>query len=276
MYSTKNRYMKLFLISFLIAVSFVAGSCAHQASTHKEYITLTVLSYNIHHDNPPSEPDKIDLEAIANVINESRADLVGLQEVDVHTIRSGQSSNQAEVLGEMTGMHVFFSKGIDYQGGEYGTAVLSKYPIKQAERFELPNLEGLKSEPRTLAVVTVEVEGRPLRFANTHLDYTNAENNLLQVNEILEVFEEGRLPVVLVGDFNALPESASIRLLDQHFIRSCTENCGFTIPQIHPNRTIDFIMVSKDAPFEVIDHRVIDEPYASDHLPVLAVYKMKH
>ena len=264
------------LAFFLLVLSVLISSCTQKANTSEQGVEFKVLSYNIHHANPPSVPDKIDLEAIAKVINESGADLVGLQEVDVHTIRSGKSSNQAEVLGEMTGMHVFFSKGIDYQGGEYGTAILSKYPIKQAERFELPNLEGLKSEPRTLAVVTVEVEGRPLRFANTHLDYTNAENNLLQVNEILEVFEEGRLPVVLVGDFNALPESASIRLLDQHFIRSCTENCGFTIPQIHPNRTIDFIMVSKDAPFEVIDHRVIDEPYASDHLPVLAVYKMKH
>src|SRR5690606_41397928 len=113
MYSTKNRYMKLFLISFLITVSFVVGSCAQQASTRKEDMTLTVLSYNIHHANPPSEPDKIDLEAIANVINESRADLVGLQEVDVHTIRSGQSSNQAEALGEKTSMTVFFFNGIE-------------------------------------------------------------------------------------------------------------------------------------------------------------------
>jgi endonuclease/exonuclease/phosphatase family metal-dependent hydrolase len=267
--------MKLFLISFLIAVSFVVGCCAQQASTRKEDMTLTVLSYNIHHANPPSEPDKIDLEAIANVINESRADLVGLQEVDVHTIRSGKSSNQAEVLGEMTGMHVFFSRGIDYQGGEYGTAILSRYPIKQAERFELPNLEGLQAEPRTLAVVTVAVEGKWVKFANTHLDYTNGENNLLQVNKILEMFKGEESPIILVGDFNALPDSPSIQLLDQHFTRSCVVDCGFTIPQVQPNRTIDFIMASKDAPFEVTDHEVIDEPYASDHLPVRAVYRMK-
>src|SRR5690606_25018683 len=215
------------------------------------------------------------LEAIAKVIKESGADLVGLQEVDVHTIRSGKSSNQAEELGKMTGMYVYFSKGIDFQGGEYGTAVLSKYPMLKTERHELPNREGLKAEPRTLAVITVEVQGRQVKFANTHLDYTDAENNLLQINKVLEIFEGEKLPIILVGDFNALPESASIQLLDQHFNRSCTENCGFTIPQVQPNRTIDFIMASKEAPFEVVSHEVIDEPYASDHLPVLAVYKMK-
>lgn len=267
--------MKLSLMSFLIVVSCVLGACSPHASTTKGDMALTVLSYNIHHANPPSEPDKIDLEAIAKVINESEADLVGLQEVDVHTIRSGKSSNQAEDLGKMTGMHVFFSKGIDYQGGEYGTAILSRYPIKEAERFELPDLEGLKAEPRTLAVVTVEVEGIAMKFANTHLDYTNAENNLLQVNKILEIFEGEKLPVVLVGDFNALPDSPSIQLLDQYFTRSCIVDCGFTIPQVQPNRTIDFIMASKEAPFEVTGHEVIDEPYASDHLPVLAVYKIK-
>lgn len=263
------------LLVFVLVFSIGVSACTQKAHTSEGDATFKVLSYNIHHANPPSVSDKIDLEAIAKVINDSGADLVGLQEVDVNTIRSGKSSNQAEDLGKMTGMHVFFSKGIDYQGGEYGTAILSRYPIKEAERFELPDLEGLKAEPRTLAVVTVEVEGKWVKFANTHLDYTNAENNLLQVNKILEIFEGEKLPVILVGDFNALPESASIQLLDQHFIRSCTVDCGFTIPQVQPNRTIDFIMASKDAPLKVIGHEVIDEPYASDHLPVLAVYQMK-
>lgn len=262
------------LLSFLLVLMAIS-SCSQKANTTENASSFRVLSYNIHHANPPSAPDKIDLEAIAKVINESGADLVGLQEVDVHTIRSSKSSNQAEALGEMTGMHVFFSKGIDYQGGEYGTAILSKYPILESDRYELPNLEGITAEPRTLAVVTVEVEGSPMRFANTHLDYSHAENNQLQVREILDIFEDEVLPIVLVGDFNALPESASIQLLDQHFDRSCMEDCGFTIPQVNPNRTIDFIMASKDAPFKVIGHEVIDEPYASDHLPVWAEYRFE-
>src|SRR5690606_41175307 len=64
---------------------------------------LKVLSYNIHHANPPSKPDVIDMEAIARVINDSGADIVGLQEVDIHVSRS-EMINQAEKLAELTGM----------------------------------------------------------------------------------------------------------------------------------------------------------------------------
>lgn len=104
------------LLVYLLVFTVAASSCAQKANTSEDEAAFKVLSYNIHHANPPSVPDKIDLEAIAKVINESGADLVGLQEVDVHTIRSGKSSNQAEVLGEMTGMHVFFPKGLITKG----------------------------------------------------------------------------------------------------------------------------------------------------------------
>lgn len=260
----------LFSLSLILAVS----ACQQKSNTQANMNLLRVLSYNIHHANPPSHPDKIDLDAIAKVIQESRADLVGLQEIDVHTLRSGKALNQAVELGKMTDMHVYFSKGIDYQGGEYGTVILSKFPIKESRRYELPNLEDVNAEPRTLAVVTVEVGEKELKFANTHLDYTNAENNLLQAQRIVEIFESEPLPVIMVGDFNAVPESASIQLLDQHFFRSCTDGCGFTVPQVQPRRTIDYIMVNKEAALQVMEHQVIDEPYASDHLPVLAVYKL--
>jgi len=235
--------------------------------------TLKVLTYNIHHANPPSKPEFIDLQAIAKVIMESGAELVALQEVDVNTTRSGKTSDQAEALAKLTGMEFSFSKGIDYQGGEYGTAILSKYPLLDHQRFELPNLESVNSEPRTLAVATIVIRGTKVKFGNTHLDYTNAENNLLQVKRIVEIFEDENLPVILGGDFNAVPESASIQLLDQHFVRSCIENCAFTSPQSQPKRTIDYIMVSSDSNWEILEHQVIEETYASDHRPVLATYR---
>src|SRR5690606_4389268 len=139
---------------------------------------LRVLSYNIHHANPPSKPDLIDLNAIAKVIKESGAELVALQQVDVHTIRSGKSSNQAGELGKITGMEVFFSKGIDYQGGAYGTAILSKFRILDTKRHELANLDGVDSQPRTLPVATLDFYGTKIKFANTHLDYSDKNNKL--------------------------------------------------------------------------------------------------
>lgn len=266
-----NSIIKFWILALFVGVA----ACATKSETTSENLSFKVLSYNIHHANPPSKPEAIDIDAIAKVIIESGAELVALQEIDVHTTRSGKSSDQAKELGRLTGMNVFFSKGIDFQGGEYGTAILSKNPIMEEQRYELPNLEGLQSEPRTLAVVTVEINGEKLKFGNTHLDYTNAENNLLQIKKIMEIFEGETLPTILAGDFNAVPESASIQLLDKMFVRSCVEGCAFTSPQANPKRIIDYIMVSSSSNLAVLEHRVIEETYASDHRPVLATYKIE-
>lgn len=264
--------MKTLYPLLLLVLMFSFTACTTSKSGTNEN-SIKVLSYNIHHANPPSKPEFIDLKAIAQVIRKSGADLVALQEVDVFTDRSGKNSNQAEELAKLVDMEFFFSKGIDYQGGEYGTVILSKFPIMEKQRLELPNLENVDSEPRTLAVVTVDVRGEKLKFANTHLDYTNKENNLIQTKKIHEIFSKEPLPVIIAGDFNAVPESASIQFLDQLFVRSCLVDCPLTSPQENPKRTIDYIMASSNSNLAAIDHQVMAETYASDHRPVIAVYR---
>ena len=108
----------------ILALMFTFNACSTSRSGSKEN-SIKVLSYNIHHANPPSKPEFIDLPAIAQVIRKSGAELVALQEVDVFTDRSGKNSNQAEELAKLLDMEFFFSKGIDYQGGEYGTWKIS-------------------------------------------------------------------------------------------------------------------------------------------------------
>lgn len=82
---------------------------------------LRILCYNIHHANPPSKPGLIDLAAVANVIKQQAPDLVALQEVDVNTIRSGKTSNQAADLAKLSGMpYYYFAKAIDYEGENTG------------------------------------------------------------------------------------------------------------------------------------------------------------
>lgn len=228
---------------------------------------LKVLTYNIHHANPPGHDGLIDLEAIARVIKESGADLVALQEVDVHTIRSGKNVDQASELGRMTGMNSFFVKGIDYQGGEYGIAILSKLPFVATDSLRLPMEENSGGEPRVLAVVTVEPsQGEKIVFANTHLDL-KAGNRQLQMEVIIDYLKQQAFPVILGGDFNALPESDVIAGFDRFFKRSSVRG-GYTIPVVDPTREIDFLMFRPEQRFRVKKHQVIDEQYASDHLPV--------
>ena len=247
------------LFSFLLLFSITVGA---------QKPTLRVLTYNVHHCNPPSVPGKIDMEAIVKAINDAKPDLVALQEIDVFTTRSGTTLHQARELGRLTGMYSFFVKAIDYGGGEYGIAILSKYPLVDSFASALPMIEGSGGEPRAIATVTVALaKGKKIKFACTHLDL-KPENRLLQVQQIKSLLMDEKLPVILAGDFNDEPASETIRYMDGFLKRSCTENCGLTFPEINPNKVIDFIMFTPSR-FTVKSHRVINEPYASDHLPVI-------
>lgn len=237
--------------------------------------TLRVMSYNIHHCNPPSAAGKIDVEAVVKTIREAAPDLVALQEVDVNTQRSG-NIDQARVIAETLEMNYYFGKAIDYDGGEYGVAILSKYPISEEVTYALPTQEGSGGEPRVLATVRVRLPKRKfIRFASTHLDAQSEDaNRLLQVKRIAVTALQEDYPMIIAGDFNAEPGSEVINVLDTFLQRSC-DDCAPTIPVNTPQRAIDFIAFRPGRYFEVVSHVVIKETYASDHLPVLSVLRFE-
>lgn len=260
----KNLY---YFISLLLYVFFF-NSCAYKNQSRSPQRTLKVLTYNIHHANPPSRVNYIDLPAVAKVIIDSKADLVGLQEIDVNTLRSGKQINQAAELGKLTGMHYYFAKGIDFQGGDYGIAILSRFPIIKAEKLALPMKPDVGGEDRVMALATIELwNGKQFIFANTHLDL-KPENRILQANAIVNYLDKMQLPVIFCGDLNTSPGSEAMKVFDSHFKRSSIEN-GFTFPQNNPDREIDFILYKPKERFKIISHKIISETYASDHLPLL-------
>ncbi|TYP90044.1 endonuclease/exonuclease/phosphatase family metal-dependent hydrolase [Sphingobacterium allocomposti] len=248
--------MRNLFVTLLLLVCAASLSAQH----------LRILSYNIHHGNPPATPGKIDLEAIAAVIKSSKADLVGLQEVDIRVSRSNMV-DQAKELAEMTGMSYFFSKGIDLERGEYGTLILTKHKIVGNRRYDLPMV--VPSENRSLAIIDVELPGgKIVSFANTHLDLKQ-ENRLAQANYITELGDWYDRPLILVGDLNARPDSESIRVLEGYFQRNTTSN-GPTSPNTEAKNEIDYIMVGKHTKFSWKTYKTLPELSASDHLPVFA------
>ncbi|KAA5544090.1 endonuclease [Adhaeribacter rhizoryzae] len=233
------------------------------------------MAYNIHHANPPSRPDFIDIDAIANAIKAQNPDLVALQEVDVNTERSGKF-NQAEEIAKRLNMHFYFAKAIDHQGGDYGVAILSKYPLTETQVHRLPSKPETKGEPRVLATAKITLpNGAAIRFGSTHLDAQKAPvNRQIQIEEIGKIAATEQLPFIIAGDFNATPDSEVIAGLDKYFTRTC-QNCAPTIPVINPSKTIDFIAYKHPKnKIRVASHQVINEQYASDHLPVLVVLNL--
>ena len=263
------------ILLILLCTAFYNQTENPEATSKK--LSLRVLCYNIHHASPPADADKIDLDAIAKVINDQKPDLVALQEVDVHTKRSGPF-NQAHELGQKTGLTPYFFKAIDYQGGEYGVAILSRYPVTETNRYPLPRMESTGGEPRVLGTATVLLPGkRQLIFASTHLDaQRDSTNRLLQIKAITALLRDAKHPVVIAGDFNAPPGTQVVRILDDHFKRTCGEPCAFTIPVNKPNKAIDFIAFSPAGKFQINEHKVIQEHNASDHLPVFSILEVNY
>ena len=271
--------MKYLFLNFIIGAALLAASCSkaiNPVATTAAASSLRVMAYNIHHANPPSRPDFIDIEAIANTIKAQNPDLVALQEVDVNTERSGKF-NQAEEIAKRLGMHYYFGKAIDHQGGDYGVAILSKFPLSETQVHRLPSKPETKGEPRVLATAKIKLpNGTLIRFGSTHLDAQKAPvNRQLQIDEMARIATAEELPFIIAGDFNATPDSDVIAALDRVFTRTC-QNCAPTIPVNNPNKTIDFIAFKAPAgKFSVSSNQVIDEKYASDHLPVVAVISIK-
>ncbi|PSL50319.1 hypothetical protein CLV51_1011663 [Chitinophaga niastensis] len=120
---------------------------------------LTILTYNIHHANPPSKPGVIDVKAIGAVVRREAPDFVALQEVDVHTGRSGKTVDEAKDIAVDAGMNSCFAKAIDYDGGGYGIAILSKYKIDSTHVINLPSaING--SENRVLLLAFINMGGQ--------------------------------------------------------------------------------------------------------------------
>ncbi|GAB2551348.1 endonuclease/exonuclease/phosphatase family protein [Spirosoma aerophilum] len=266
--------MKLVNCLLFLLLSLASYAYEGPSDVVRKVKRLKVMTYNIHHCNPPSAGSKIDVEAIGRVITAEKPDFVALQEVDVNTERSGKGVNQAKELARLTGMYFFFSKAIDHQGGDYGVAVLSRFPILDSTRFILPIDPAIGGETRTVAAVTVEpTKGKRIIFASTHLDLKEP-NRLTQAELLIKHFGGTALPVILGGDFNAQADSKVIQLFDQTFVRSC-QPCAPTIPVKNPNRAIDFVMYKQDGSLKSVSTNVIDEQYASDHLPVVAELTLK-
>ncbi len=238
-----------------------------------EPVTIRVMSYNIHHGE--GLDGKLDLERIAKLITDARADIVGLQEVDRGTERVQKRDLSAE-LAKLTGMTVQFDKNIPHQGGDYGNAVLTKFPIKRAKNTHLKSFAN--GEQRGVQQLVLEIHGREVLFMNTHLDArrdpVEREHSADELKEI--VAQAGKMPVILCGDFNTRPQTpayAKVAAVLTDSWGAVGKGDGFTIPVKKPASRIDYIFVSKDS---IVPLKMeVLQSEASDHLPIIADVRLR-
>lgn len=255
--------MRLLITAVLLGVGLAP------AGDKVEPRTLRVLSYNIQHGE--GADGKFDLTRIAHVITAAKPDLVALQEVDRNTTRTGRVDQAAE-LAKRTGMNAEFARAIDFQGGAYGLAILSKFPLKDVKSHKLPGKP--KQEGRIVLHATVEPNGIPaVTLLNTHLQHDDGETREMQVARVEELFGKIDGPLILAGDLNATPDSKPIKVLAKNwsFATELGNRGLLTYPSDAPKLQIDYVLFRPAGRFKVAEVKVIEEKVASDHRPVLAV-----
>lgn len=271
-----------------MAVALTAMACDKDSNYNDRYgdkavippqgKTLRVMTYNIYGARATSPANAADLDAIAEVIRRQDPDFVTLNEVDVFTERSGKSVHQARDLAEKLGMEWHFSKAIDISGGQYGDAVLSKYPILETFSYTLPCAAEQPGEDRSLCVIRVEIDGKSLYVASTHLDHLSGDaSRMVQAAEIRTICStELTGDMILCGDLNAVPSSNVIATMTS-FLTAAGTIDQYTYPSDDPTRKIDYIMFTPINHFGVQNCQVVsrndqqvDGADASDHRPVVA------
>ncbi|MFN6137249.1 MAG: endonuclease/exonuclease/phosphatase family protein [Planctomycetota bacterium] len=238
---------------------------------------LRVLSYNIHHGR--GVDNKLSLERIAAVIRQADADVVALQEVDQGCGRSDRKL-QVQELEKLTGYYGVFGKAIDFDGGEYGQAVLSRWPIKQSTVYRLPNEQqpnGSMREQRIVLEAIVPSEAGTIRFLGTHLDHSKEdlrEQQATAVDRLLDAVsfaDTKSIATVLAGDFNDVPKSRTLGCFEKRWqVEPRIENRNLaTYPSESPRTRIDYVAVDQAGTLVLDSLKVVSEPLASDHRPVV-------
>ena len=243
----------------------LCGSFHCDSTVADEPARLRVLTYNIHAGR--GLDGKLDIERIAKSINDAKPDLVALQELDRRTRRSDGRDLLAE-LGELTGMASAFGKAIDFQDGEYGVGVLSKFEIVHSKTYRLPTSKG--REQRVALEVKVLPEGLPRSvFVCTHFDHSaDATDRLAQAKRVVELFSKGPSAAIVAGDLNATPMDEPIALMKEHWSLA-DEQATPTYSSESPNKKIDYLLYEK-AIWRVSSANVLRDATGSDHLPLLA------
>jgi len=274
------------LASALLAA--MAAACSPARSGGRAAVperALRVMTYNIEAGNG-------NLDRTAETIRGSAAQIVALQEVDVHWAERSRFDDQATLLADALGMHVRFAPIYQFPANdstkpprEYGIALLSKFPIVSWINHPLTRLSTQQSAAVPAAVpapmpgfleATIDFRGTRIRVFNTHLDYrADPQVRRQQVAEMLSFVGNPSMPTVLLGDLNAPPKALELQPLLGRLRDSWPSAAGpgFTYPASEPVRRIDYVLTS---PHFLVRAARVPVTLASDHRPVIVDLELAH
>lgn len=267
---------------FLIGVALIVATACRATPTPAPASTeLKVLVYNVHAGKDAKGVDN--LQRVADLVKATNADVALLQEVDKGTRRSG-GVDQPATYARLSGYHVAFGRSLDYDGGQYGIAVMSRWPIKRDTAIHLPvdppqERSGGSHEPRVVMRALIAAPFGDLDVYNTHIDATGDEKwRLQEIKTIIPLVKSANAGTVLLGgDFNSTPESKVQGELRASGLRdawmSCGKGDGMSYPANTPTKRIDYLFLRENAECTAAEVLVTE---VSDHRPVLFTLRLRN
>lgn len=223
--------------------------------------SVRLMTWNIHGAlgcNP-----RFDLDRVIELVKSHAPDIVALQEIDSRRVRQAQAGNPFDVLQEALGTHGIGAKTVVTADGEYGQALISRWPL---ENTQIHDLSYPEREPRRAICTDVVTPYGSLRVIATHLGLALRERRS-QTIALLKMLGRLDRPTVALGDFNDWLWAGSVR---RGLARALP---GFsrhrTFPAKLPLFQLDRIYLSPASALigSATDHRARE---LSDHLPVIA------
>lgn len=173
-----------------------------------------------------------------------RADVIALQEADKETVRAGRHHVAREMARELQMHYAHAALGspreaeqkpkqwyLDFEehiepdeSGDTGVAILSRLPLLEVERLELPWSE-CAWRPRLALAARIRLQHREVQIFNLHIDpHASIQEQLLQHCAVLARAEEMASPSVILGDFNTLTRASCLK------VRGFLEERGYQTP----------------------------------------------
>lgn len=255
------------LVFILFWLAFIIGSICDAQPTE-----LKVITYNIKSIEP-----SFDVAPHVKMILKEKPDLVAYQEVENRTGRLERRDLILEIAAK-TGMFTLFApaytkdKGVE--NGEYGNAILSKFPISNSFFKKLPLLKDKGgSDPRVALIAEIILEkGLKVSVVNIHLDHRLPEKyKYEQIKPALDESISLSNPIILLGDFNAYFKGDFIQNLEQKFDKKCSNQGTF-----QNGSKLDYIFTFPQGKWSSEQTEVLYTYKMSDHYPLVSVLKFNN
>jgi len=239
-------------------------------------LNVRLVSWNVHKCVGGLDR-RCDPARTADVIAAQRPDVVMMQEV-AQNGRWYRHERQADVLGDALQMEhrsYFVNVRFGPRRGEYGNAILSRFPLTSTENLDL-TLPGRKARSVLHAELRLPLpngHSRTLHAFNVHLGLSEAERReqlrrLLELPRLTHIQHD--TPVVVAGDFNDVLGNLGKRLLVPAGFRG-PRRAPRTFPAWAPLRALDSVFVRGACELRSLNRaRTRGARTASDHVPLVA------